>query len=44
MLGVGDKFPEFSLSAAVDTVKDTNKAFTTITDKYYAGKWKVVFF
>ncbi len=44
MLGVGDKFPEFSLSAAVDIVKDMNKAFTTITDKDYEGKWKVVFF
>ena len=44
MLGVGQKFPEFSLSACVDTTRDMDKAFTTITDKDYAGKWKVVFF
>lgn len=44
MLGVGQKFPEFSLSACVDTSRDMDKAFTTITDKDYSGKWKVVFF
>ncbi len=44
MLGVGQKFPEFSLSACVDTTRDMDKAFTTITDKDYSGKWKVVFF
>ncbi len=44
MLGVGDRFPEFALSAAVDTTKDMDKAFGTITDKDYSGKWKVVFF
>ena len=44
MLGVGDRFPEFSLTAAVDTTKDMDKAFATITDKDYSGKWKVVFF
>ncbi len=44
MLGVGQKFPEYSLSACVDTAKDMDKAFQTISDKDYAGKWKVYFF
>ncbi|MBI1356241.1 MAG: redoxin domain-containing protein [Acidobacteria bacterium] len=44
MLGVGQKFPEYSLTACVDTTRDMDKAFTTISDKDYAGKWKVVFF
>ncbi len=42
MLGVGDKFPTFSLKATVATEKD--KAFATITDQDYSGKWKVYFF
>lgn len=42
MLGVGEKFPAFSLTATVST--DKNNAFKTITDKDYAGKWKVFFF
>jgi len=42
MLGVGEKFPEFSLTATVST--DMANAFKTITDKDYAGKWKVYFF
>jgi alkyl hydroperoxide reductase subunit AhpC len=42
MLGVGDKFPTFSLKATVSTDKD--KAFATITDQDYDGKWKVYFF
>lgn len=42
MLGVGENFPSFSLTAVVSTDKD--KAFKTITDKDYAGKWKVYFF
>ena len=44
MLGVGQKFPQFSLSACVDKVRDMDKAFQTITDRDYPGKWKVVFF
>ena len=44
MLGVGDKFPQFSLKATVSTDKDLNKAFTEITDQSYPGKWKVYFF
>jgi peroxiredoxin (alkyl hydroperoxide reductase subunit C) len=44
MLTVGEKFPSFSLRAAVGVEKDENKAFKTITDETYAGKWKVYFF
>lgn len=42
MLGVGEKFPSFSLIATVST--DPKNAFKTITDLDYAGKWKVYFF
>ncbi|HZT37808.1 MAG TPA: peroxiredoxin [Bryobacteraceae bacterium] len=42
MLGVGDKFPSYALTATVST--DKNKAFTTITDQDFPGKWKVYFF
>ncbi len=42
MLGVGENFPSYSLTAVVSTDKD--KAFKPITDKDYAGKWKVYFF
>jgi len=42
MLGVGQKFPPFSLKATVST--DINNAFTNITDMTYKGKWLVVFF
>lgn len=42
MLGVGEKFPAFSLTATVS--RDIHKAFATITDKDYPGKWKVYFF
>ncbi len=42
MLTVGDKFPEFSVKAVVST--DPKTAFTDITNKSDAGKWKVVFF
>lgn len=42
MLGVGQKFPSFSLAATVST--DKNNAFQTITDQDYAGKWKLYFF
>lgn len=44
MLGVGDKFPAYSLNAAVDTTADMDKAFATIADTDYAGKWKLYFF
>ena len=42
MLGVGQKFPEFSVTATVST--DKKNAFKPITDKDYKGKWKVYFF
>jgi peroxiredoxin (alkyl hydroperoxide reductase subunit C) len=42
MISVGQKFPEFSLTATVSLDKD--KQFKTITDQDYSGKWKVVFF
>ena len=42
MLTIGDKFPSFDLKAVVST--DARTAFTQVTDKTDAGKWKVVFF
>ena len=42
MLGVGQAFPDFSVTAVVST--DKNKAFETISSSSYAGKWKVYFF
>ena len=42
MLGVGEQFPAFSLQATVSLEKD--KAFQTITNRDYPGKWKVYFF
>ena len=42
MLTVGDKLPEFSLQAVVGN--DLSNAFVEVTDKSYAGKWKVIFF
>lgn len=42
MLGVGEKFPDFSLTATVST--DKNNAFKTITGADYPAKWKVFFF
>src|SRR5262245_51057495 len=44
MLAVGEKFPSFSVTATVGTEKDPAKAFKTITDMDYSGKWKVYFF
>src|SRR5215469_17503087 len=42
MLGVGQKFPSFEVTATVST--DMKTAFKTITDKDFAGKWKLYFF
>ena len=42
MLGIGAKFPQFNLKAAISN--DVKTAFTDITDKSYKGKWLVVFF
>src|SRR5690349_6143765 len=44
MLGVGEKFPSFSLKATVGTERDADKAFRTISDLDYPDKWKVYFF
>ena len=50
MLTVGDRFPEFSLTALVPgrlgdvKAKTPDDYFTTITSASYEGKWKVVFF
>ena len=42
MLGVGEKFPQYSVTATVS--RDKKNAFQTITDKDYSGKWKIYFF
>jgi lipoyl-dependent peroxiredoxin subunit C len=42
MLGVGYRFPQFSVAATVGT--DRDKSFKTITEQDFAGKWKVYFF
>jgi peroxiredoxin (alkyl hydroperoxide reductase subunit C) len=42
MLGVGEKFPEFSVTATVSLEK--GKEFKTITSEDYSGKWKIYFF
>jgi peroxiredoxin (alkyl hydroperoxide reductase subunit C) len=42
MLTVGDKLPAFSLTAV--TSLDKGKEFSTLTDRSFAGKWKVLFF
>ncbi|WP_304609545.1 peroxiredoxin [Planomonospora sp. ID67723] len=42
MLTIGDRFPEYELTACVSL--DPEKAFETIDHKTYEGKWRVVFF
>jgi peroxiredoxin (alkyl hydroperoxide reductase subunit C) len=42
MLTVGDKLPPFELKAVVST--DPKHAFTDVTDRTDAGKWRVIFF
>jgi len=42
MLTVGENFPTFEVTAVVDI--DIKKAFETITEKSFPGKWKVYFF
>ena len=42
MLGVGEKFPDYSVTATVSLEK--GKEFKTITNEDYAGKWKIYFF
>jgi lipoyl-dependent peroxiredoxin subunit C len=43
MLTVGDKFPQFNVKATV-SIESLDKAFTTIDNSTYAGKWLLVFF
>src|SRR5690242_165872 len=42
MLGIGQKFPAFSLTGVVSN--DLNKAFAPFTEASFAGKWQVFFF
>ncbi|WP_433391135.1 peroxiredoxin [Micromonospora sp. KLBMP9576] len=42
MLTVGDRFPEYELTACVSL--DVDKAFESIDHKSHQGKWRVVFF
>jgi len=42
LLGIGEKFPEFSLQACVSIEK--GKEFKTFTSSDIRGKWSVVFF
>ena len=42
MLGVGEQFPDFNVTATVSTNKDN--AFKTITNDDYEGKWRIFFF
>lgn len=42
MLGVGQKFPEFNLTATVSL--DRKNAFKTVSHESFPGKWKVIFF
>jgi peroxiredoxin (alkyl hydroperoxide reductase subunit C) len=42
MLGIGQKFPEFSLTGVVSSQLDT--AFKAFDTRSFAGKWRVVFF
>jgi lipoyl-dependent peroxiredoxin subunit C len=42
MLGLGQKFPQFSLTGVVGS--DPTTAFQTFNQDSFAGKWRVVFF
>src|SRR5512142_590016 len=42
MSGIGQRFPEFSLTGVVSN--DPAKAFQSFTQDSFPGKWKVVFF
>ncbi len=44
MLQIGEKFPNYSVTATISIDKDEAKAFTTITEESFPGKWKVYFF
>ena len=42
MIGVGQPFPQFSLTAVMGN--DMETAFTTVTENEFEGKWKCYFF
>jgi alkyl hydroperoxide reductase subunit AhpC len=42
MLGIGQRFPEFSLTGVVSN--DLDSAFQAITQDSFPGKWRVLFF
>ena len=42
MLGIGQRFPDFSLTGVVSS--DPGTGFQSITQDSFRGKWKVVFF
>ena len=42
MLGIGQKFPQYSLTGVVSN--DMSKAFQTVDSDTHKGKWRVVFF
>ncbi|MCP1726335.1 peroxiredoxin (alkyl hydroperoxide reductase subunit C) [Natronospira proteinivora] len=42
MLGIGEKFPEFSVNATVST--DEKNAFEEINNKSFPGKWTIYMF
>ncbi len=42
MIGIGQRFPEFSLTGVV--ASEAGKAFQSFTHESYPGKWRVVFF
>src|SRR5215213_8907535 len=42
MLGIGQKFPRYSLTGVVSN--DAAKAFQPVDQDTYKGKWRVVFF
>ena len=42
MLTVGEKFPDYALTAVV--ASDPDKAFQTIDGRSFEGKWRVLFF
>ncbi|MGA2151003.1 MAG: peroxiredoxin [Geobacteraceae bacterium] len=50
MLGIGDRFPEYSLTALVPgdlrvvEASSPDDFFTTVDSSTYEGKWRVVFF
>jgi len=48
MLGIGDKIPEFSVIGVkpgyMKHEQSGHSAFAPITEKSFAGKWKVIFF